>query len=159
VVDLTDRKPHGGAVKPGIPQAAFKFSFTWRFRQSGYTLISTFDSSYFGEGSLHLLCGLAFTHHHFTAALIVSGYYIGAFVLDKPFQELYHMDPANYFSLFESGALPSTAASMTLAMSIKLTKNWIQAGRREKLLEKEKLENGMKFLSGTNLIHTSFQHH
>jgi len=27
---------------------------------------------------------------------------------------------------------------MTLAMSIKLTKNWIQAGRREKLLEKRK---------------------
>jgi hypothetical protein len=65
-----------------------------------------------------------------TSTLIVSGYYIGAWVLNEPFEELYHMDPANYFSIFESGALPSTAASMTLAMSIKLTKNWIQSKRR-----------------------------
>ena len=81
-----------------------------------------------------------------TAALIVSGYYIGAWLSSKTFQEMYHMDPANYFSLFESGALPSTAASMTLAMSIKLAKNWIQAKRREQLLEREKLETELKFL-------------
>ena len=81
-----------------------------------------------------------------TAAFIVSGYYLGALLSEKTFQELYNMDPANYFYLFESGALPSTAASMTLAMSIKLTKNWIQTRRREQLLQKEKLETELKFL-------------
>ncbi len=37
-------------------------------------------------------------------------------------------------------------ASMTLAMSIKLTKNWVQTQRRQQLLEKEKLETELKFL-------------
>jgi LytS/YehU family sensor histidine kinase len=37
-------------------------------------------------------------------------------------------------------------ASMTLALSIKLTKNWIQTQRHQQLLEKEKLETELKFL-------------
>ena len=77
---------------------------------------------------------------------IVSGYYIGAFLADRPFQEMYQVDPGNYFYLFESSALPSTLASMTLAMSIKLTRSWIRAKQRENLLEKEKLETELKFL-------------
>lgn len=81
-----------------------------------------------------------------TASLIVTGYYFGAWISDKTFQELYNVEPSNYFFLFESGALPSTAASMTLAMSIKLTKKWIQTRRREQALEKEKLETELKFL-------------
>lgn len=43
-------------------------------------------------------------------------------------------------------AIPSTIASITLAMSIKLTKNWLQTERRKQLLEKEKLETELKFL-------------
>jgi LytS/YehU family sensor histidine kinase len=35
---------------------------------------------------------------------------------------------------------------MTLAMSIKLTKNWIQAARKQQVMEKEKLETELKFL-------------
>jgi len=35
---------------------------------------------------------------------------------------------------------------MTLAMSVKLAKNWIQSKRREQELEKEKLETELKFL-------------
>src|SRR5205814_2985676 len=37
-------------------------------------------------------------------------------------------------------------ASITLGMSVKLAKNWIQTKRREQLLEKEKLETELKFL-------------
>ncbi|UFH56160.1 sensor histidine kinase [Spirosoma sp. KNUC1025] len=37
-------------------------------------------------------------------------------------------------------------ASVTLGMSIKLTKNWIQSRQRQQLLEKEKLETELSFL-------------
>jgi two-component system LytT family sensor kinase len=80
------------------------------------------------------------------ALFIVSGYYVGAWVADVPFRDMYGIDPSNWYALFEGGALPSTAASMTLAMSIKLASDWIQSRRREKAMEKEKLETELKFL-------------
>ncbi len=80
------------------------------------------------------------------ALCIVSGYYVGAWIADRPFRDMFGLDPANWYSLFEGGALPSTAASMTLAMSIKLASDWLQSRRREKAIEKEKLETELKFL-------------
>jgi two-component system, LytTR family, sensor kinase len=127
--------------------SAFKFFFYMVFQAIGvYFNLYFLIPKYLEKGRyLQYLSFLLLTIVT-TAALIVSGYYVGAWLSDKTFQEMYHLDPNNYFSLFESGALPSTAASMTLAMSIKLTKNWIQARRREQLLEKEKLETELKFL-------------
>jgi two-component system LytT family sensor kinase len=81
-----------------------------------------------------------------TAALIVTGYYASAAWSGRPFKELYGIEPGNYLYFFKINTLPSTVASMTLAMSVKLTKNWIQANRRQQLLEKEKLETELKFL-------------
>jgi sensor histidine kinase YesM len=81
-----------------------------------------------------------------TATLIVPGYYVSAWFSERTFQELYQMDFSNYSYFFKINTLPSSVASTTLAMSIKLTKNWIQAKQREKLLEKEKLETELKFL-------------
>lgn len=81
-----------------------------------------------------------------TATCIVTGYYTSAWLSEQTFQELWGIAPENYFHFFKANALPSTVASTTLAMSIKLTKNWIHAKRREKLLEKEKLETELKFL-------------
>lgn len=75
---------------------------------------------------------------------IVSGYYLIAFLSHKSIATLYG-DTACFFSFF-SGAFPSTIASMTLAMSIKLTRQWLQDKRRQQLLEKEKLETELKFL-------------
>lgn len=80
------------------------------------------------------------------AALIIPGYYVSAWVSGKTIKELYGVDPGNYFHFFQITSLPSTAASMTLAMSVKLTKNWIQTKQRTQLLEKEKLETELKFL-------------
>ena len=77
---------------------------------------------------------------------IVGGYYVGALLSDKTFQELFGRSPDDVYGLFESGSLPSTAAAMTLAMSIKLTKRWIEGRRRVQLLEQEKLEAELKFL-------------
>jgi LytS/YehU family sensor histidine kinase len=82
----------------------------------------------------------------FTAACIVPGYYATAWLSDKSFLELFNRDPRDYMYFFKINALPSTVASMTLAMSVKLAKNWIQVRQREHLLEKEKLETELKFL-------------
>lgn len=81
-----------------------------------------------------------------TAALIVPGYYVSAWFSDLPFEELYNRDPSNFMFFFQVNTLPSTVASITLGMSVKLAKNWIQAKQREKALEKEKLETELKFL-------------
>jgi len=81
-----------------------------------------------------------------TAALIVPGYYVSAWMSGRSVMNLYGIDPKNYLYFFQINTLPSSAASMTLAMSVKLTKNWIQTSERERLLEKEKLETELKFL-------------
>lgn len=81
-----------------------------------------------------------------TAAVTISGYYASAFISGKTFQELFGRSPDDYMYFFKTYSLPSTVACMTLGMSIKLTKNWIQSTRRQQLLEKEKLETELKFL-------------
>jgi two-component system, LytTR family, sensor kinase len=79
------------------------------------------------------------------ASCIVGGYFFSAYLSELTFKELYQQDP-NFMEFFVIRALPSTAASMTLAMSVKLTKNWIQAERKQHALEKEKLETELKYL-------------
>lgn len=81
-----------------------------------------------------------------TAALIVTGYYATEQWSGKTFQELFKMNRDSYMHIFKVNSLPSTVASMTLAMSVKLAKNWIQTKQKEQLLEKEKLETELKFL-------------
>ena len=79
-----------------------------------------------------------------TAALITTGYYTSAAVSGRTMQELYGRDSFSYFYLIN--CLPSTVASTTLGMSIKMGKNWLQTKRRQQVLEKEKLETELKFL-------------
>lgn len=82
-----------------------------------------------------------------TTLCIISGYYFSAYVSGRTLDELYGGgSDADCFFRFLSNALPSTVASMTLGMSIKLTKNWIRTRQRQQLLEKEKLETELKFL-------------
>jgi two-component system LytT family sensor kinase len=75
---------------------------------------------------------------------IVGGYYFSAYISGKTIAELFGKSAC--FNTFLGNALPSTVASVTLGMSIKLTKNWIQTRQRQQLLEKEKLETELKFL-------------
>lgn len=124
-----------------------KFSFYVVFQALGvyfnlYYLIPKFLEKgkyvqYIGLLILTMLC---------VAVLILPGYYAGAWWSDQTFQELYGTDPGNYFHFLKANTLASSVASMTLAMSIKLTKNWIQANRKQQMLEKEKLETELKFL-------------
>ncbi len=79
--------------------------------------------------------------------VIVGGYYFSSFVSGRSLNDLYGGgSDADCFMRFLGNALPSTVASTTLAMSIKLAKNWIQTKSREKELENEKLEAELKFL-------------
>jgi len=81
------------------------------------------------------------------ASCIACGYYVSSWLSGKTLFDLYQVKASNYFFyFFQINTLPSTAASITLAMSVKLTKNWIQTRRREQALEKEKLETELKFL-------------
>lgn len=81
-----------------------------------------------------------------TAAMIVPGYYIGAWAAGKTLEEFF--GPGNYafFHMMLGGPLSSTVAATTFAMSIKLAKNWLQTQRRQQMLEKEKLETELNFL-------------
>jgi two-component system, LytTR family, sensor kinase len=78
------------------------------------------------------------------AILITPAYYIAAWLAHTTVAGMWG-EKACLFSFF-SGALISTLASTTLAMSIKLTKSWIQTKRHQQLLEKEKLETELNFL-------------
>ncbi|GGM90879.1 histidine kinase [Dyadobacter beijingensis] len=80
-----------------------------------------------------------------TALVIVSGYYVSAWLAHQSVEMLFGRDK-NCFFYFFGEAMPSTLASTTLAMSIKLTKNWIGTERRKQLLEKEHLETELRFL-------------
>jgi sensor histidine kinase YesM len=82
-----------------------------------------------------------------TALLIVPGYYISAFFYGGTVKSVYGVSgPYPYLQLFKENPIQSTIASTTLAMSIKLTKTWLQSQRRQQALEKEKLETELKFL-------------
>jgi sensor histidine kinase YesM len=81
-----------------------------------------------------------------TASIIVSGYCLGAYLSGKSLEQLYGKDSCSFYHLLIGSPLSSTVASITLAMSIKLAKNWLQTQRRQQLLEKEKLETELNFL-------------
>jgi two-component system, LytTR family, sensor kinase len=81
-----------------------------------------------------------------TAALIVPGYYATAWLAGKTVDDLFGVTPSHYMYFFKANTLPSSTASMTLAMSVNLTKKWIETRKRERMLEKEKIETELKFL-------------
>ena len=80
------------------------------------------------------------------SGLITSGYYLNAYLSERSFPELFGRPPSDFFYIFSRMALPSTAASMTLAMSLKLAKNWLQTEREKLNLQKENLETELKYL-------------
>ena len=81
-----------------------------------------------------------------TTAFIVTGYYVTAWLSPLSFEQLYNVPPSRFFHFYNNLSLQSTLASMTLGMSVKLAKNWVAARRKQQLMEKEHLENELKFL-------------
>ena len=80
------------------------------------------------------------------SGLIVCGYYINSIQSSMTFIEMSGRSASEFMYIFSRQALPSTAASMTLAMSVKLAKNWINTEREKLLLQKENLETELKYL-------------
>ncbi|HLZ89356.1 MAG TPA: histidine kinase [Puia sp.] len=78
------------------------------------------------------------------AFLIIPGYFASAALAHSTIQQLFG-EKACLFNFF-SNAFLSTLAAMTLAMSIKLSKNWLESRRRQQLLEKEKLATELNYL-------------
>ncbi len=67
----------------------------------------------------------------------IMGYYF--------FPEL-QISLSGLYKIFLQNTLPSSIGSMTLGMSIKLSKNWLSSQKQQRVLEKEKLETELKFL-------------
>jgi LytS/YehU family sensor histidine kinase len=78
------------------------------------------------------------------AFLIIPGYYISARLAHHSILEFWGQNACIF--LFFSNAFLSTLAAMTLAMSIKLAKNWLESRHHQQLLEKEKLETELNYL-------------
>ncbi len=80
--------------------------------------------------------------------LIVPGYFVTAWLAGSNAKKIFGMtwDLNSFYNAAKMEPLKSTIAAITLGMSIKLTKNWIESQRRQQALEKEKLETELKFL-------------
>lgn len=83
-----------------------------------------------------------------SSLLIVPGYYLSASLAGSNAEKMFGITPDwnGLYHQAKSEPLKSTIGAITLAMSIKLTKNWIETQRRQQVLEKEKLETELKFL-------------
>jgi two-component system LytT family sensor kinase len=83
-----------------------------------------------------------------SSCLIVPGYYLSARLAGSNAEKMFGItnDWNGFYHQAKSEPLKSTIAAITLAMSIKLTKNWIETQQRHRELEKEKLETELKFL-------------
>lgn len=80
-----------------------------------------------------------------TSVCLVTGYYVSAFVSGESLATLYGKE-SSCFYYFMGYAFPSAFASITLAMTIRLTKRWIRTERRQQQMERDKLETELKFL-------------
>ncbi len=80
------------------------------------------------------------------SVLSYTGYFLGAYWSSQPVEQLYGLNGESPIKLLKIEAFPASVSSMTLGMSIKLTKNWLEAQERHRLLEKEKLEAELNFL-------------
>jgi hypothetical protein len=83
-----------------------------------------------------------------SSLLIVPGYYLTAWLDGSNAEKKFGItsDWKGIYIAARSEPLKSTIAAITLGMSIKLTKNWLETQRRQQALEKEKLETELKFL-------------
>lgn len=80
--------------------------------------------------------------------LIVPGYYVTAWLSGTTAKKMFGIttDLYGFYQAAKTEPLKSIIAAVTLGMSIKLAKNWIETQRRHQALEKEKLETELKFL-------------
>ena len=83
-----------------------------------------------------------------SSLLIVPGYFLCAWLAGSNAQKMFGLTWTwnSFFNAAKGSPLTNTIAAITLGMSIKLTRNWLETQRRHQALEKEKLETELKFL-------------
>ena len=124
---------------------AIKYSFYVVFQMIAvYFNLYYLIPKYLQKGRFYPYIGYLLLTTACASALIIPGYYLSARVSGQTVQQVYGSG-ACIFN-FIASSLPSTLATITFAMSIKLTKNWIETERRHQVLENEKLETELKFL-------------
>jgi two-component system LytT family sensor kinase len=83
-----------------------------------------------------------------SSVLILPGYSLTAWLAGSNAEKMFGLT-WSWNSLYHAARgepLKNTIAAITLGMSIKLAKNWIETQRRHQALEKEQLETELKFL-------------
>lgn len=100
---------------------------------------------FFKPGKFYIYFPLLLATIAATSVFMVIGYYASSLVSGQSLAALYG-DASNCFYYFMGYAFPSAFAAMTLAMTIRLTKAWIQTESRQQQIEREKLETELKFL-------------
>ena len=82
------------------------------------------------------------------SSLIAPGYYLTAWLDGSTAKKMFGIttDWNGLYHLIKEEPVKNTVGAITLGMSIKLTKNWIETQQRQRALEKEKLETELKFL-------------
>jgi len=83
-----------------------------------------------------------------SSLLIVPGYFVSAWLAGTNAKKMFGLtwSWSSFYNAARTTPLTNTIAAITLGMSIKLTKNWLETQRRHQALEKEKLETELKFL-------------
>ena len=83
-----------------------------------------------------------------SSLLIVPGYFLTAWLAGSNGQKMFGFTWSwnSFYNAAKGSPLTNTITAITLGMSIKLTKNWLEGQRRQQALEKEKLETELKFL-------------
>jgi len=83
-----------------------------------------------------------------SSLLIVPGYFVSAWLAGSTGKKMFGLtwSWSSFYNAARTTPLTNTIAAITLGMSIKLTKNWLETQRRHQALEKEKLETELKFL-------------
>lgn len=130
-----------------FPPFNVKFIFYVLFQALGvYFCLYYLIPKYFEKGQFFKFLGFLAVTIIVASICIVGGYYLSAFLAGKSINELYNIPIGKDYILLKSQSFPSTISAMTLAMTIHLSKKWIQGQKRQQALEKEKLETELKFL-------------
>ncbi|NMH89583.1 sensor histidine kinase [Flavivirga algicola] len=78
--------------------------------------------------------------------IITSNYYLALAIADDTHYEGFRNYIDSPLKLFKANVLPSCVAAITLGLSIKLSKNWLEVQKKQQALQKEKLETELRFL-------------
>lgn len=127
--------------------ASIKFYFYLVFQTLGvYFNLYYLIPKFLIVGRYYAYVSAVITTILFCTLCITLGYYVADLFSEKSFIELFGVETDQWRKIFFIWVLPTSVAVMTLGMSVKLGKNWLEAEKRKRKLEKENLETELKYL-------------